>query len=87
MAQVYIPAQMRDLTGGTAQVEVEGRNLREILRQLDACFPGLQARIAEGDAILAGLQVSIDGALTSRGLLAPVRPDSEIHFLPAIGGG
>lgn len=87
MAQVYIPAQMRDLTDGTAQVEVEGRNLREILRQLDARFPGLQARIAEGDAIVAGLQVSIDGALTSRGLIASVRPDSEIHFLPAIGGG
>jgi hypothetical protein len=31
--------------------------------------------------------VSIDGAFTNRGLLAQVGAESEIHFLPAIGGG
>ena len=31
--------------------------------------------------------VSIDGAFTSRGLLARVGLESQIHFLPAIGGG
>ena len=38
-----------------------------------------------GDAIAPGLAVSVDGSMTSR--LLAIRPDSEIHFLPAIGGG
>ncbi len=63
-----------------------GATLRDVLRQLDGECPGLFARVVAGDAIAPGLAVSVDGSMTSR-LLAPIRPDSEIHFLPAIGGG
>jgi molybdopterin synthase sulfur carrier subunit len=54
---------------------------------LEARVAGIRERICEGDSIAAGLAVSIDGAIASRGLRSPVGPDSEIHFLPAIGGG
>ena len=87
MACVFIPTQMRDLTGGAARVEVAGHNLRAVLRQLDEQFPGIQGRILDGEGIRPGLQISIDGRLTSRSVLAPVAPQSEIHILPAIGGG
>ena len=86
MASVFIPPQMRDLTGGAAQLVTAGATLREVLRSLDAAHPGLYARVVVGDAIAPGMAVSIDGSMTAR-LLAPVEPDSEIHFLPAIGGG
>ncbi len=87
MAKVFIPAQWRDLTGGVAEVEVEGSSLRQIAAGLEHRFPGISARLFDDGAIAGGLAVSIDGAVTSRGLLAPVEPASEIHFLPAIGGG
>ncbi len=87
MARVFIPAQWRDLTSGLAEVTLEADSLGRAIAALDARFPGLQSRACDGDSIAAGLAVSIDGAITSRGLLAPVRPESEIHFLPAIGGG
>lgn len=87
MAAVHIPAQWRDLTAGTSRIDVEGATLRQVLAALDTRFPGLAKRACDGDAIAAGLAVSIDGAITSRGLLTPVTPGSEIHFLPAIGGG
>jgi sulfur-carrier protein len=87
MAKVFIPAQWRDLTGGLAEVEIEGSSLRQIVAGLEARFPGVSARLLVNGAIASGLAVSIDGAITSRGLLAPVEPRSEIHFLPAIGGG
>ena len=87
MAKVYIPAMWRDLAGAVTQVDVPGGSLAEIMTALDARFPGMAERIAEGDSIAAGLAVSVDGAIVSRGLLAPVEPTSEIHFLPAIGGG
>jgi sulfur-carrier protein len=87
MARVFIPTQMRSLTGGQQQVDLPGRSLREIVRGLEQQFPGIQSRLCDGDRIAPTLQVSIDGALTARGLLAPVGENSEVHFLPAIGGG
>ena len=87
MARVFIPAQWRDLSGGVAEVELPGESLRQLVAELDCRFPGLAARLCDGDAIAAGLAVSIDGSITSRGMLARVGPRSEVHFLPAIGGG
>ncbi len=87
MATVYIPAQWRDLTGGTTDVQLDGHSLKQIVAGLEARFPGIAARVCDDGRIAAGLAVSIDGAISSRGLLAPVEPHSEIHFLPAIGGG
>jgi molybdopterin synthase sulfur carrier subunit len=87
MATVFIPNQWRDLTGGIASREVAGTSLREIALGLENHFPGVIARLCDGDSIAAGLAVSIDGSIASRGLRSPVLPTSEIHFLPAIGGG
>ena len=87
MATVFIPSQWRDLTGDIAQWEVHGGTLREIAAGLEARFPGLAERMCEGDNIAAGLAVSIDGAIASRGLRSPVPAKCEVHFLPAIGGG
>lgn len=87
MPIVFIPPQMRDLTGGVDRLRIEAATLRQVIARLDERFPGLGARLCDGDALAGGLAVSIDGAFASRGLLAKVGPDSEVHFLPAIGGG
>ena len=87
MAKIFIPAQWRDLTGTTSQLELEGVSLKQIIDALESEFPGIAQRICDDGQIAAGLAVSIDGDISSRGLLAPVSPNSEIHFLPAIGGG
>lgn len=87
MAKVFIPAQWRDLSGGVGDVELDGATLGEIIAALERRFPGIATRVCEGELIAAGLAVSIDGSVTSRGMRAPVKPGSEIHFLPAIGGG
>ncbi|HUY35921.1 MAG TPA: MoaD/ThiS family protein [Pirellulales bacterium] len=87
MATVFIPAQLRSFTGGADRVEVAGMNLRQVIAALDATHPGLAERLTRDDALAPGLAVSIDGAFSNRGLLAKVGPESEIHFMPAIGGG
>jgi molybdopterin synthase sulfur carrier subunit len=87
MANIHIPTQLRTLTGGVERVEVSGTSLRQVIAELEAAYPGLGARLSGDDGISPGLAVSIDGAFTNRGLLAKVGPNSEIHFLPAIGGG
>ena len=87
MRTVFIPAQLRELSGGTQSVELEAKNVREIVYQLDVMFPGFKDRICSDGNISPSLQVSIDSVMTSRGMIAKVQPHSEVHFIPAIGGG
>ena len=87
MATLFIPPQMRDLSGGAESLTAHGGTLSEVLRALEGAHPGLGERIAPDGCLASGLAVSIDGAMTARGLLAPVKAASEIHILPAIGGG
>ncbi len=87
MARVFIPTQLRKATGQTAEVEISAPTLRGVIGELERRWPSLIGRLRLGDGIGPGLAVSIDGAINARGLLAPISPDSEIHFLPAIGGG
>ncbi|MEC9095191.1 MAG: MoaD/ThiS family protein [Planctomycetota bacterium] len=87
MATVFIPAQLRELSSGIQSVELEAKNVREIVNQLDTMFPGFKDRVCTDGNISPTLQVSIDSVMTSRGMIAKVQPQSEVHFIPAIGGG
>jgi sulfur-carrier protein len=87
MSRVFIPPALRTLTKDTGELEIAGSTVRQIIDALDERFPGLRDRLCEGDELKPGLTVAIDGHLSSVGLMAKVRPRSEIHFLPAIGGG
>ena len=86
MAIVFIPAQLQDLTGGLARVEVDAPSLREVITRLEARFSGIKDRLCDDDQLSPALQASIDHVMT-RQLHADVGPDSEVHFLPSIGGG
>lgn len=86
MPTVFLPTQLRDLTDGVTQVEVEAESLRLVLDALECRFPGVRARLCDDDGLVPGLQVSVDNTST-RKLSTKTNPTSEIHFLPAIGGG
>jgi molybdopterin synthase sulfur carrier subunit len=87
MATVFIPPQLRDLTGGAARVIVAGATVGELVRALEAAHPGLGATLADEETIRPGLALSIDGVMNHRGLRSQVGPQSEVHILPALGGG
>ena len=87
MARVWIPSLLRDLTGGAETVTVPGASVRQVIDELDRLHPGARGRLCDGDALRAGLAVVVDNEVARLGLLQPVGPDSEVHFLPAIGGG
>lgn len=87
MATVYIPQPLRSLTGDQEVVEAQGRNVREVIRDVNARFPGFEERICDGEQLRPGLAVAVGTTVSSLGLLAKVDPDSEVHILPAISGG
>ncbi|MCH2115933.1 MAG: MoaD/ThiS family protein [Pirellulales bacterium] len=86
MATIFIPAPLQDLTGGLAEVELEAVSLGEVIARLEARFPGIKDRLCDDDQLSPALQASINHVMT-RQMRAEVGPDSEVHFLPAIGGG
>ena len=87
MATVYIPALMQTLTEGKPQIEIPGTSVRQIIETLDRYFPGVKDRLVEDNRVKPGISVAVDGEITPLGLLEKVQHNSEVHFLPAIGGG
>lgn len=87
MPRVFIPPELRSMTGGAESVEAPGKTVREVIDALDAKFPGIGQHLRDGDALRGGLTVVIDTDVSPRGLLQKVEPENEVHFLPAIGGG
>lgn len=87
MATVFIPPLMRPLANGLHRVEVEGTTLRQVIDSLERNYPGMKERLCEGDELKPGIAVGVDGIMGTLGLRQKVQPQSEIHFLPAIGGG
>jgi molybdopterin converting factor small subunit len=87
MAVVWIPSLLRDLVENRESLTVNGASVREIIDSLERTYPGIKARLCDGDALRAGLAVAVDTQLARQGLQEKVREDSEVHFLPAISGG
>ena len=87
MATVFIPTMLQKMTGGIKQVDLEAKNVRQIIEELERLYPGIKDRLVEDGAIRSNLAVAIDGEITRMGLLEKVGENSEVHFVPAIGGG
>lgn len=87
MATVFIPSLMQTLTDGEKQVRVEGATVRQIINNLDGMYPGFKGRLVEDDRVKPNISVAVDGEVTPLGMLEKVNENSEVHFLPAIGGG
>ncbi len=87
MPVVWIPPLLRELTGGRESVSVPGQTVRQVVDALEATYPGLRARLCDGDRLRPGLSVVVDGAVSRRGLGHPLDEASEVHFVPAVSGG
>ncbi len=88
MADVYIPAAMRSLTGGERVVAVAGETVGELIDAIDELHSGIKERLVHDDRLRPGLALSIDGETLERGRLGTrVRGDSKVYFVLATSGG
>ena len=78
---------MQKLSKGDKRVSLEGNNLRNVIDNLAAIFPGFKERLVEDGRVKPNIAVAIDGEITPLGMIEKVSTDSEVHFLPAISGG
>jgi sulfur-carrier protein len=87
MATVFIPASLRKFTAGRDRVLVSGRTLGRVIDELERQFPGIRAQLVESGDVKPSIAVSIDGEVATEGLRESVGESSQVHFLPALGGG
>ena len=89
MPEVWIPPKLQELTAGNQQVQVDGSTVRRLINNLELQYPGIKEYLVdeEEDDLIPGLAVIIDGEVSQLGMLDKVGESSEVHFLPAIGGG
>ncbi|MBX5469336.1 MAG: MoaD family protein [Thermoleophilaceae bacterium] len=87
---VKIPTQLRNVTGGEAETQVEDAStVGEVLDGLYERYDGLRERIAEDGDLRRFVNVYVQGEDIRflDGLDTPVEDGDEVTILPAVAGG
>jgi molybdopterin synthase sulfur carrier subunit len=84
---LFIPALLRELTGGQKSVCVPGKTVGEALDALEVLYPGVKERLMDGDKLRPDISVAVDSVVSRQRLRQRLEESSEVHFLPAISGG
>jgi molybdopterin converting factor small subunit len=71
----------RRYTGGQTRLTVAATDYSALIETLEARFPGFE------DSLQGGMAVAIDGEIYQSPLLEKIGTESEVYFLPPIGGG
>ena len=83
MARIILTDSLsKQFTDGNSDFEIVAPSFRSLIRDLDNRYPGLCTQISDGT-----LSVAIDGDIYQDAFLEELHPDSEVAFLPKIGGG
>ncbi len=78
---------LQKLTGGAKRIDCDARNVRQVIERLEELYPGIKDRLVEDGELRPNLAVAVDGDVAIMGMLQKVGENSEVHFVPAIGGG
>lgn len=81
MVKVQIWGSLKDAFDGESEIEVEAKNLRQLVEALEQRFPGI------GEEFADQISVAIDGKLYNDNWFQPIAPESEVVVLPRISGG
>jgi molybdopterin converting factor small subunit len=84
--RVAIASALRSYTANRQHVAASGATVDELLRSLDASFPGIRFRIVdEQDRIRAHIRIFVNRELA--GLSNPVADGDDVQILCALSGG
>jgi molybdopterin synthase sulfur carrier subunit len=89
-ATVRIPTQLRSLSGGAAEVQIEGSTVAELLKGLDAAYPGFGERLFDDAGELrrfVNVFVADEDIRFLQGTDTVVAPGQVVSIIPAVAGG
>lgn len=87
---IRVPTTLRPLTGGKAEVEVEGSTVGEAFAALDEAHPGFRSRLLDDDGNLrrfVNVFVDDEDVRFMEGLATPVPEGNVVAIVPAVAGG
>ena len=87
---VRIPTPLRNLTKGVDEVKVNGKNIGEIIENLEANYKGIKERICDDDGQIRrfiNFYLNDEDIRFMGNLNTPVKDDDHISIVPAIAGG
>jgi molybdopterin converting factor small subunit len=87
---VRIPTQLRELSGGAAELAVEGGTVSEVLEQLEVSHPGFAERLYDEQGQLrrfVNVFVADEDIRFLQGLDTPTTAGTTVSIVPAVAGG
>jgi molybdopterin converting factor small subunit len=87
---VRIPTQLRTLTDGNGEVQLDGSTVGEVLKALDAAHPGFGDRLFDDAGKLrrfVNVFVADEDVRFLDGLDTPVAAGQTVSIVPAVAGG
>jgi molybdopterin synthase sulfur carrier subunit len=87
---VRIPTPLRRHTGGAGDVYAKGKDLSELVADLDRQFPGLRERLCDESGDLRrfiNVYVNQEDVRFLQGLQSSLKEGDEVSIVPAIAGG
>jgi len=87
---VRIPTPLRPLTKGRDEVTVSGKNVREVLENLEKECPGIRARICDENGELrrfVNVYLDDEDVRHLNGLETEIQNGAVLSIVPAIAGG
>ena len=88
--KVRIPTPLRKLTNGSDEVTAAGKNVAEIIEDLEKAYPGLKERICEEDGKLrrfVNIYLNDEDIRFKNNLETELKENDELSIIPAIAGG
>ena len=81
MVEVNLWGSLAASTGGAGKLNIEAKDIRELLRKLAERYPGVEPYLAQGIA------VSINGVIYRDNWSKELPADAEVFLLPRLAGG
>ncbi|MBB4934115.1 molybdopterin converting factor small subunit [Lipingzhangella halophila] len=87
---VRVPTILRTYTKDAAEVTAEGDTLKAVLADLEANYPGIQARILDDSGKVrrfVNVYVGDEDVRFTDGLDTVIAEGSQVSIIPAVAGG
>jgi molybdopterin synthase sulfur carrier subunit len=87
---IRIPTQLRELSGGSSEVGVDGGTVKEALAALDAAHPGFAGRLHDDDGNLrrfVNVFLDDEDIRFLDGVDTPLKDGNVLSIVPAVAGG
>ena len=81
MTKVFLGSNLKNLTNGVEELEIEATSVRSLIAELDTQFPGI------ADTLDSGFALAIDGEVIANPGYEKLKDVREVRFLSPMQGG